>query len=152
MCVHKFSTRKLWICLLVFPWWCYIKCAYMFWVNWNTPLVTLNWWIFLFYWFREYYVHMTPKTKWRCFLVKIDQMATSQCRHDMDTLFTLLSLCEWIHRSPVVCHVRGPWMRSFHVSFAASIDKLLNKQWSSLWFDLPSSSCDITDILIEQIV
>ena len=66
-------------------------------------------------------------------------------RPGMEIHSALLALCGGIHRWPAdSCH-NGPMMGSFHVSFAISLKKLLNKESSCWWYETPSSSCYVTD-------
>ena len=44
--------------------------------------------------------------------------------------------------SPVNCTHRRPVMRSFDVSFAVTLNKLLNIQSNCWWFEIPKSICD----------
>ena len=38
-------------------------------------------------------------------------------------------------------------MQSFDIFFFAGLNKLLNKQFSCLWFEMPWSSCDVVVII-----
>ena len=55
----------------------------------------------------------------------------------MEMLSTFLAHCEGIIRSPLVSPHKGPVMRSFEASFIVSLHRLLNRQSSSQWFEMP---------------
>ena len=46
--------------------------------------------------------------------------------------------------SPVVARINGPIMWSFDVLFVVNFNRLLNKQLSCQWFQIPWCSCDVT--------
>ena len=57
--------------------------------------------------------------------------------------------CSWpfvreIHKSLVNSPHKGPVTRGFLVSFDVRQNRMLNKQWSHQWFDMPWHLCDIT--------
>ena len=85
--------------------------------------------------------------------MRAQQAITWWC-HDMKKLSTLLALCKGNHHSLVVPFTKG-WqcgkcfhtktiMDGFNVFFVVSINKLLNKQSSLQWFEMPWGSCYIT--------
>ena len=47
-----------------------------------------------------------------------------------------------IHQSPVASPYKGPVMRTFGVSFVAGFNKLLSKQKSCQWYELPWCHCN----------
>ena len=59
------------------------------------------------------------------------------------------------HHWPVDSPHKGPVMRSFVVSFAVSLEKPLNKQWSYHWFEITWYSCEVTvmphSLIIRQV-
>ena len=61
-------------------------------------------------------------------------------RHQMETFFALLALCEG--NSPVTGEFpsQRPVTRSFGVFFDLRLNKRLSKQWRGWWFETPSRS------------
>ena len=77
-------------------------------------------------------------------LSSTQSMRTTWWRHEMETFFALLALCEG--NPPVTGGFpsQRPVTRSFDVVFDVRLDKRLNKQWKCWWFETPWCSCDVT--------
>ena len=86
------------------------------------------------------------KSQWRralCFLWSAPQQ--------MEALSPLPAFCGGIHRSPVDSPHKESGMRSFNVYFVASLDKLLNKQFSWRLSKTPWRPCDVTALIWQWI-
>ena len=74
-------------------------------------------------------------------------LANPRWRHQMETFFALLALCEKIHRSPV--DSQRPVRRSFDVFFDLRLNKRLSKQSRRRRFETPLRSlwgqCNVHD-------
>ena len=64
--------------------------------------------------------------------------------HVKEMTSTLLALCEGMQWSPVDSPYKGPVMRSLHISFVATLNKLLNKPSNCQWFETPWQSYGAT--------
>ena len=53
-----------------------------------------------------------------------------------------------VHRSKVASNAKV--LQSFDVFFVVSLDKLVNKQSSFQWFEMPWRSCDVTLMTTED--
>ena len=61
--------------------------------------------------------------------------------HGLTMLSTWLALCEG---NPIGFPHKEPVMWSFDAYFDVSLCKLLNRQWSCQWIEMPRCSCDVT--------